>query len=350
MSRRLDFPRRWAQAYRKGGIRGLLRHFVTLPRLLIPTKAGWVFFAFLLLILIFSYTTGNNLLFLLFSAMLSLMVFSGLLSEASLGKVEIRRSFAPEIFAERPFPVDFSFHNQARFVGAYAFAVRDPNLFETDRGPFVVHLAAGDQTRVQVKGRVAVRGRHRFPPYRLFTQYPFLLFTKIRMVGKERELLVYPAIRPVNLDLNRLFGDGLSGRRDRGDDGDSFSYLKEYEKGTPLRKIDWKKSARSEDLFTKEFERRESRKIAVSFRPNPEEDFEPGLITAASILVWLYRHDVPFKLLADLQPDRGYSATPARLRRSLRTLALYDKPLRPALPQNADRIIEVFGNGRHRIR
>ncbi len=341
--------RRYQRAYEEHGVSGVLRLLFTPPRKLIPTKAGWIYFGFMLLIVAFAYTTNNNLLFLLFSAMLVMMIFSGLLSEASLGDIDVQRDFPPDLFAKRPFPLTLTFLNRAKRIGAYAFGLRDAALFEADEQPFMVHLPAGGRDTQLTRARLLKRGEQWLPSFKLETQYPFLLFSKTREVAPEQRVLVYPALVDVSLEIQDLFAAGEGEQSDRRGEGDAICCVREYNKGDPLRRIDWKKSAYLDELFVKEYEENDSRRVAVLFDPQGGKNHERGLETAASLLLWLYTHRLPFYLAGSLSLEH-YDHRPGHLRQALSWLARYSAPVTPTRPDKAERILEVYANGDYRIR
>lgn len=350
MNRRLPFISRWRRVIQEDGWRGFGKYMIRFPRKLVPTKAGWVFFGFMLVIILFAYSTNNNLLFLIFSAMMSFMVLSGMMSEASLGNIQVARRFPQEIFARRPFMMEFEVNNRARIMSAYAFFVRDPGLLGTRKGPMAIQLKAGGTIKLRAQGSITRRGIVSPPSFELATNYPFLLFTKSRRIRSKDEVLVYPAIHQVNLSLETLFGPHESGERDHGLDGMNFSHVREYTTGEALKKVDWKKSAKFDDFFIKEFTSPATRRVTVTFNPSGFSDIEDGLRTAASLLVWLARNDIPFALCAAQIAPMHHSSSNAHLQASLKQLALYDEHIHPLLPAKAGRVIEVSGNGNFRIR
>ncbi|HEX9618723.1 MAG TPA: hypothetical protein VF989_01230, partial [Polyangiaceae bacterium] len=68
-----------------------LRRFFRPPRTLRPTRAGWSFFALTFGVGFAALNTGNNLLYLVLSLMLSFLVLSGVLSESALRGIGLRR-------------------------------------------------------------------------------------------------------------------------------------------------------------------------------------------------------------------------------------------------------------------
>ena len=345
----ISAPGRYYRIFREDGLRAVVKHWVRFPRKLVPTKAGWIFFAFMLAIVLFAFSTNNNLLFLLFSAMMSLMLVSGLLSEASLGKISLERSFPTEIYAKRPFVINHHFTNSARIVSAFAFYLEDSFLFLKYPAPMVIYLAKGSQKQVAARATINNRGRHILPEYKLVTEYPFLLFTKSRRMRAGEELLVFPEIRQLELDFELLMGAGQSGTRESEEEGDNFAYLREYEKGEPLRKIDWKKSARQDDLYIKEFVAPKTRKVTVVFNKQDSRYYETGLSVAASIIVFLNRKAVPFRLFAGDKTLKGFGHGHDRLIEALSILALYQGEKTEYFTYR-ERTIEVFADGSYEVR
>ena len=81
------------------------------PRGFHLTKAGKIFFIFLLAIIVVAMMTGNNLLFLILACMLSFMIVSGIESERNIRYLEIARILPAEIFAKRPARVHYTVRN-----------------------------------------------------------------------------------------------------------------------------------------------------------------------------------------------------------------------------------------------
>ncbi|MFB6156330.1 MAG: DUF58 domain-containing protein [Haloferacaceae archaeon] len=99
--------------------------------------------------------------------------------------------------------------------------------------------------------RYARRGRHRVGPATVHSTDALGLVEASREVGGRDPVLVYPPVRslpPAALALVRAeFVDSRS--RDR----DEFDGLREYVRGDSLRDVDWKSSAKREDLIVQEF-------------------------------------------------------------------------------------------------
>ena len=111
-----------------------VRRWLRPPRTLRPTRAGWVFFAFTLGVGMAALNTGNNLMYMVLSLLLSFLVLSGVMSESALRGIQVRRVLPPELVAEQEAIVGIEVANQQRRMPSFAVVVEDV-------------IRAGDRTR-----------------------------------------------------------------------------------------------------------------------------------------------------------------------------------------------------------
>ncbi|NJK62273.1 MAG: hypothetical protein HC921_05920 [Synechococcaceae cyanobacterium SM2_3_1] len=74
---------------------------IRLPRKFSLTRIGRIFIGITILVSIAAFNTGNNALYLLFSLMLSLILISGILSEAVLQGIRVERQWPRHILQGR---------------------------------------------------------------------------------------------------------------------------------------------------------------------------------------------------------------------------------------------------------
>jgi len=345
-------PTYYRRIYAAQGWRGIMRRLATPPRRFRPTKAGWIYFVFMLATISFAYATDNNLLFMLFAALLSVMSASGVLSEASLGPINVKRRLPAEVGAGIPFVVRYEIRNESKRLAAWAFRFRDAALFGQRPGPLMLHLSAGEEKSLEAYSSLQKRGMTVLPDYEICTQYPFLLFDKSRSLPGGESVLVLPrSDHPVRIPwlAERTTERGTEGRElESAGEGDSISYVRDLKDGEPVRRIDWRKSARYDRLFRKEFEQRRLQRVTVAFDPGADTDYEYGLEICASLLTQLKNSSVPFGLALGSEFS-GCSEGAGHLTAQLRRLALYngEKLSQPA--GDTGRIIKVYGNGAYRI-
>ncbi|MBW2120924.1 MAG: hypothetical protein JRH07_03645, partial [Deltaproteobacteria bacterium] len=161
------------------------------------TPVGFRFFLITLGVGIGALNTGNNLLYMILAMMLSLIVVSGILSEQSIKRISLSRSFPQSVFAASPFLVELRVTNLKRFVPTFSLQIEDLGEGDVALGNhYLLKIAAGKTLVLNYRARFERRGRHAFTGFRLTTRYPFGLFVKSREIRKERAILVYPEILP----------------------------------------------------------------------------------------------------------------------------------------------------------
>lgn len=261
--------------------------------------------------------TGNNLLYLVLALMLAFLVLSGVLSEAALRSVTVKRRLPRELFAETPNRVAIEVRNEKRRVAAFALVVEDLAYPDPDARralpvgrSFVLHIAAGAiQQRVYtlVPPR---RGALRFQGYRLSTRFPFGLFSKALELAHPGEALVYPRVDPRPLPFRPEAREDGGGSARRPAEGGTASGLREHRPGDPLRRIHWPASLRRGSLLVRdgEDERRSEHEVRLRTRAAEGEAFEDAVRAAASDVVALLDAGARVALRTDLlrlAPDDG---------------------------------------------
>jgi len=288
-ARRRRDPRR-----RRSALRLRLERWLRPPRTLRPTRAGWLFFALSLGVGFAALNTGNNLLYLVFSFLLAFLVLSGVLSEAALRRVEVRRRLPREVFAEAPVPVALEVTNGQRRVPSYAIVVEDlagEDPFEARAlgRVFVLRLDAGARQQRAYLLRAPARGPLRFAGFRVSTRFPFGLFAKSLLLEAPAQTLVYPAIDPVRAapleSSTRQVGETRSRAQGRGTEA---AGLRAFAPGDSARSIHWRASARRGALLVRDREREEKPELEVMLRTRgraPGDAFESAVRRVASELV-----------------------------------------------------------------
>ncbi len=271
-----------------------LRRRLRPPRRLRPTRAGWVFCALTFGVGFAALNTGNNLLYLVLSAMLGFLVLSGVLSESALRGVRVVRRLPREMFAELPALVALEIHNDQRRVPAFALVVED----SIDAGGACVAAGRAFALRIEPGGHEtraysmtpARRGPLAFSGFRIATRFPFGLFSKSLEIDAPRHMLVYPAVdrlagMPVPVDAE----DG-GGGTPRGALAGEASGVREHRPGDPVRRIHWPSTLRTGTLIVRSHEAEPQSEHEIHLRTRDEhagEAFEANVRWAASECVRL---------------------------------------------------------------
>jgi uncharacterized protein (DUF58 family) len=316
------------------------------------TKEGLIYLAIILVIGVAALNTGNNLLFIVVSAMLAAILVSGITSAGELRGLQLEVNIPEHTFAGEPVLARISLRNTRRWLPAMSVSVVPPKRrrlrkhLRWERGVFVWPRKAppGKQwvrlrdlslkvvrdaplERGIFSGRVYFpyiparlvvtrslelkferRGRYVQDAFGLSTRFPFSFLSKTRRVtlpvetdasgggnGSAREIVVYPSVQPtadVLEILPMITGEFEVYVRGRGND---LYRIREYLPEDSARHVHWKASARTGSLKVREFTREDERKLRVVFDNPPagavsSADYERGVTTAAS-LAWHFATD-----------------------------------------------------------
>lgn len=307
------------------------------------TREGLVYLGIIIVIGIAALNTGNNLLFIVVSAMLSAILVSGIASAGELRGLKLEVVLGDHTFAGEPVMARASLRNTRRWLPALSVSLVPPRAHRNrrrlrwDRDVFVLppksapgkqwirlpdlhlrlvadsvpepaifngrvyfpYIPAGIVTSRSLNLLFEKRGRYVQDAFGLSTRFPFSFLAKTRRInlpsenaesGTGRELIVYPSVQPtadVLEVLPMITGEFEVYLRGRGND---LYRIREYLPEDSARHVHWKASARTGSLKVREFTREDERKLRFVFdNPGPgvvgDADYERGVTTAAS-LAW----------------------------------------------------------------
>lgn len=339
----------------------------------IEVTAGGVTFVVILVIVAFAaWNTGNNLLFMVFSIMLSTIFVSWAAARAALRDLTVSARFPDHIFAGEPAEVILTVRNAKLLLPSFSVLVemrgtfdRPAGLKKRQRGRarkitlgyflYVPHRAAAEQSLEQVfprRGHVLVNG------FEISTRFPFGFFRHRRRLGaRDVDIVVYPKPEAVTDELNLLplhTGQTPSLRRGAGHD---LLLLRDYQPRDDLRHIDWKATARSRQLTVREFTAEDERRIIIVLDTRLTDDideenfrirFESGVTQTASLVQHFIDERAEVSMVLGM--DRGRFGTgPEHLYASLRRLALVQPTLAPGPVSHLQEMLDNATRSQHRV-
>lgn len=213
------------------------------------TARGAVYNLLTLAIAIVALHTKSNSLVLLFGMLLSGLLFSLLLSRASLRGLAVGRRVPDTIYPGEPFPIELSVQNRKRLLSSYALNLWDelPGEVESARpGGLVLHVAPRAASTAPYTARARRRGVFPLRNLHYSTRFPFGLFEQERWREVAGELVVYPRlgqIAPAFVGEVRALAESRR-RTPLAHGEEEFRGLREYRHGDNPRHIHWKSSAK----------------------------------------------------------------------------------------------------------
>lgn len=237
-------------------------------RLEISAGGKW-FVAFTILFGVVAINSGNNIIYLLESLLLSSLIFSGVLSELVVARAEVRRGCGQAMVGRTTGDV---------------WLVKNPGWFplyclelgEWVEGRFVAHafvpaVLPGDERRIAAGAVMGERGRHHWDSLAVATSFPFGFARKIRFFGGAGSRLVWPRM---------MEGAEALSAPDRGEWEYLAGELEEMQPFDDVSRVHWASSLRTGKLLTRP--RRPSREGEEVHLSLTEKDGREDRIAAAA--------------------------------------------------------------------
>jgi uncharacterized protein (DUF58 family) len=237
--------------------------------------------------------TANNLIYLVVSALLGFMGISGFFGRSNLLKIKVKIDLAPEIYATTNTPVGVTVKNTRRFLPIFLLRVTvQENEF------FFPFIDAGDEATKYVNMSFGKRGEYTTGLVSLHSVFPFNFFTRYKWYSDTSSFVVYPKLQQCELSSlyqkeRRLKGDHSTDKA--GYESDIIS-IREYVHGDPIKYINWKATAKTGELKTKELSSLAYQPIVIDFTTVDIEDIEQKISCIAYTIVQLIRKNIPIGL------------------------------------------------------
>ncbi|SEA49499.1 Uncharacterized conserved protein, DUF58 family, contains vWF domain [Desulfuromusa kysingii] len=227
--------------------------------------------------------TGNNLLYLMVSALLGFMSVSGFLGHWNLQKLDLTLEPPEEIYAGLETLVNVKVFNRRRWLPAFLLDISIDNNY---RHPgHLALLKRREQQGVGVAMTFPDRGDHCQHRVTVSSAFPINFFVRYRHVELQQAITVFP--RPIHCynqgvtDVQHESGGENALRR--GFDGD-IHQIKDYVGGEPLKMIHWKLSARHDSLKLKELSSQYQPPIEIDPLALPGQELEQQLCCASYLV------------------------------------------------------------------
>ncbi len=321
------------------------------------TREGVIFIIVLFILSLAAINTGNNLLFMILAVLLSAILTSGIFARSSLRSVSVSMDVPENVFVGERVSIKISLRNRKRFFPSVSITVED--LGETTRiysekrrskiwswkgkthagtgdfdrkvmehNAYFPFIAPGEARTELVSRTFPKRGRYVLTGFRLTTCFPFAFFRRGERVRATGEVLVYPAVQEVSSYYHLLpFQPGRVEGQHAGS-GDTLWAIRRYHEGESARLVDWKATAKTDDLMARQFAREEESRFSLildtAVHPTAPADypdrFEKAVSLAASIASHFSEEGADFEFLTPEEfVPRGAGA--GHLYRILRCLA-----------------------------
>ena len=321
------------------------------------TLGGLIFLGIIAIVGFSAWNTGNNLLFLVLSFLLSSFTVSLMLGSSNLKKLEARVRFPEAIFANEPTIFTVELKNKKWLLPSFSIAVslRGATALETSSAGkfrffkprtirsfsranlvkrivgYFIHVPRRKNTEQQTEQIFPVRGQFIIKDFELATLYPFGFWRqRKRLQVVETTIYVFPRLEDVRglvRNSQRQIGQFTTPRRGAGQD---LLGLREYQNSDDIRRVDWKATALVGQLTVRDFASDDERRVSIILISTADAArFERGVALAASLAAYYIAEKAEIKLVTQTdQTDFGIGK--AHLHELLRRLSIIEAKEKPS--------------------
>ncbi len=264
-------------------------------------RSGTIFIGVTLFMGIAAANTGNNLIYVIVSAMLSIMLTSGVASIINIRKLELKAVPPPEVYAGKKARIRIIIR---RKIALPSFLLK----VSCGKGEELVPLVWKTPVEVEVPVIFPKRGHVDKLVVRVSSDFPVGTFERTVWVEIPLNLVVFPSEIPSEI---RLIGDQKENAGDRWIDLSERGYeeikdIREYS-GEPIKLIHWKLTAKKDQILVKEMSSLEDRPFVINL-DELEGDLETRLSKATFLVNRLMKRGYPVGLDLNgklIPPARG---------------------------------------------
>ncbi|MDT8423183.1 MAG: DUF58 domain-containing protein [Desulfuromonadales bacterium] len=269
--------------------------------------------------------TGNNLIYLIVSALLGFMSITGVLGKGNLDRLQVTILPPSEIYAGVTTLLTIRLRNQRRFLPGFLLCLTVGN-----NQTVIPYLSRQRDTHATVRLCLDGRGYHAAPAVTISSPFPVNFFVRARTIIADRQLLVFPA--PLHCVADDEQGrsrprEGIS-TANRGSTGE-LRQISDYRGGEPVKLIHWRLSAKHGSLKVRELSATQREPLVIDLLKLPGRTIEEQLRQAVFLIDRSQRNGRPVGLKLPHVTIPAQVGLPHK-HQLLTELALYGQPSHPA--------------------
>ncbi|GLB62028.1 DUF58 domain-containing protein [Cytobacillus sp. NCCP-133] len=249
---------------------------------------------FILILLTFSYAMfqGGFVSWFLFYSFLPFALYAFILSFYSLNDFQVERELPKTEFnaGENAF-ITLKLNRKTAIPLLYLFiedGLSDQLVYTIQGKKAKRFLFPGFLKEISLQYHIEhlPRGEHFFTSIRISTGDPLGLIEKERHVLEESRMIVYPAYEDIIYKpLAHHYDQGMTASKERVQRDTSMAIgIREYQPGDRFSWINWKATAKRNDIMTKEFEQKQSHDVYILMDCAPDRRFEAVVSFTATIV------------------------------------------------------------------
>ena len=284
------------------------------PIYILPTIDGLKVIALNLILLILGLVYANNYILLFNFILFCLFLGSMFYTHFNLSGLTLKSAQFPPLYVNESGLLNLSFKSSNAqghyFIRPY-FKSSTIKLLEPNK---TFPISSKDNTVVNISIQAISRGHDNIKSIYIETLFPFNFFRCFTFFKIDQSCLIYPERSDLRLHEEiELIEEGR-------EEGDDF-FIREYQIGDSLKRVDWKKLAQTNRWYTRQFQTARPNPILLILNETPLEDTLKSICFTMHIL---HQQDVKYGLKLGhkilISPDHSSR----HLNNCLRELARYE--------------------------
>ncbi|RZL64767.1 MAG: DUF58 domain-containing protein [Variovorax sp.] len=277
---------------------------------IVPTRAGWMLGATLLVLLVASINYQLNLGYLLTFLLAGSVAVGMHVCHATLRGLSMHLMAPEPHYAGAAAAFRVVLHNARRSMRyGIGMAVRGSGQWAWTDVP------AGGSATVEIAFRPARRGLHPVPPLTAETRFPLGTFRVWTVWRPAAQMLVYPApeLQPPALPAGEALSSEAAATVLRTHSAGEYDGVRAYRRGDPLKLVVWKKAARaqaagSDDLVSRDTQQNQTEQLWLDAQATGLADGEARLSRLCAWVLMADRLGVDYGLRVggrSVKPSQG---------------------------------------------
>lgn len=270
--------------------------------------------------------THNNLMYLVF-VILAVCTFIGWAVPAIVSRaIRVKRTLPPHAHAGSEVSLEVQVQNNSRLFSSPLLAVENTDTLIASEGRTAVVGALAPKSTIQFRTPFLIprRGVLKLADMRLVSAYPMGLFEREWSASDDAGILAYPRVVSVRDRLLEGVAVNLARSSTTPDTEREIQSLRDYQEGDDLRRVNWKATARRDDLVVGEYHRIEKRaKVALylDISGGNEGRIESAISMTASLAIFYHARNRLIELVTAREVIT-FGRSERKMKAMLRLLAL----------------------------
>ena len=284
------------------------------PIYILPTIDGFKVIVLNLILLIIGLIYANNYVLLFNFILFCLFLGSMFYTHFNLSGLTLKSANFPPLYVNENGLLNLNFNSSNAqghyFIRPY-FKSSMIKLMEPNK---TFSISSKDSTGVNISIQAILRGHDNIESIYIETLFPFNFFRCFTFFRIDQSCLIFPERSDLRLH------EEIELVEDSREEGDDF-FIREYQIGDSLKRVDWKKLAQTNRWYTKQFQTAKPNPILLILNETPLED---TLKSICFSLHMLHQQDVKYGLKLGQKVLISPDNSPRHLNNCLRVLARYE--------------------------